>query len=140
VVIYLKAKGRRIIRTIVILYLILSCICFDEIKTESLACSSDAANKLAQSVTQGCNDIKEDVYTVEMSGVAHEILLCRQSVTQNSEQHRKSELLFGTSIAMAEIRLPLKASASFYASIFKDNEASTEIIYFIHNKDGKKKI
>jgi hypothetical protein len=136
----LKAKGRRIIRTIVTLYLILSCICFDEIKTDSLAYPFDATNKPEQSITQGCSGIKEDVCTVEMSGIAHEILLCRQSVTQNSEQHRKPELLFGASVTMAEIQLPLKSYLSFNASNFKVNEASTEIIRFIHNKDGKKQI
>jgi hypothetical protein len=140
VVIYLKAKGRRIIRTIVTVYLILSCICFDEVKTDSLVYPYDATNKQVQSFTEGCSGIKEDVCTVEMSGIAHEILLCRQSVTQNSEQHRKPELLFGASVTMAEIQLPLKSYLSFNASNFKVNEASTEIIRFIHNKDGKKQI
>jgi hypothetical protein len=138
VVISLKGKG--IVSIILMLYLILSSVCFDDFKTGDLACLSDVKNESAQIVAEGYGSIKEDMCTAEMLGTAQAILLYHQTLTRNSEILRKSELLFLGFMAIAVLQLPFKSFISVNALFFEDNVDLTELIHYIHNKDGKKKI
>jgi hypothetical protein len=140
VVIFLKGKSRSIISVIVMLYLLVSCICFDDFKTGDLMRPSDVKNESTQILMYGNNSIKEDMCTVEMLGTAQAILLCRQTAIRNSETQRKSESQFGGYIAIAALQVPFKSFISVNTLFFEDNGDLTETIHFIHNKDGKKKI
>jgi hypothetical protein len=140
VVISLKGKSRSIISFAAILYLIISCVCFDVFKTDALARPLDVQQKSAQIFIESCGSIREDVCTVEMLGSAQAILFCQQAVVRNSEIFGKSEWLFGDFMLMALQQRPLQSFLSVNPSICANKGDLTAVIYFIHNKDGKKKI
>jgi hypothetical protein len=131
----MRDKSRNIISVVIILYMILSSVCFDDFKADALVYPSDG-NESTQISIESC--IKEDVCTVEMLGTTQEVLLCQQNVSGNSELHRKSELLYF--LSMAAILLLFKFCIPVNVSTSENVGNLTEIILFIHNKDGKKKI
>jgi hypothetical protein len=73
-----------------------------------------------------------------MLGGAQNIFFCQQETPKSVGFQRKPEALRGISMAMAAFLLPF----SSYASVRISNPGCignlTEIIRFIHSKDGKK--
>lgn len=136
----MKSRGRSIVSIIVILYLILSGVCFESLGTDVFACPSDVCGEPVK-ISKGIfSNIKEDACTFDMLGSVQTNFLCQRTVTGNSEQTRKPETL---SFALAET-VTLCQSSHFFSSvdtlIFPANGELTEIIRFIHNKDGKKEL
>jgi hypothetical protein len=117
----------------------LSCVCFENVKTDDFVCpSGDVCNETAQ-ISQGAfNNIKEDACTFEMLGSIQTFFLCQRTITGNSEQSRKPEILFWFFPGMAASLLPFCSFASASVPISEENGKLAETIRFIHNKDGKK--
>jgi hypothetical protein len=140
VVICLNGRERKIYSLILMLFLIVSTVCFDNFKTGDLVRLSDTENKSTRISTADYSSFNKDVCTVEMLGTSQTILFSQQTAYRNSELVRRSESLFLSTIDNAAIKLPFKSFAVVNPLNLAENRDTTETIHFIHNKDGKKKI
>jgi hypothetical protein len=127
----------------IILYLLVSVICFDEVRTErffcpSFLCPSNETTNSIPILTDLFRSVREDACTAEMLGGAQNIIFCPQEVLKSGQSQRKPETLRGIFVTAETFWLPF----SFYVSDRISNLGCTvnltEIIRFIHSKDGKK--
>jgi hypothetical protein len=139
-VIWLQGKRDKIYCFILIICLIASCLCFDELKTDGSMYLFDATNESSQVITAGYSFSNEDACTLEMLGNIHTSLLSHQATPRNSETQRKSESLYFLLDELAFLHSPFKFFTSANLNIYIADTDVAEIIHFIHEKDGKKRI
>lgn len=101
---------------------------------------SGAANEACHIFAADCNITDEDACTVEMLSNTHTSVLNQHVMAHNGEKHRKS----GTTLLCFDTRLysgfPLNVFASANTNIYADNLYVADVIHYIHEKDGKKRI
>jgi hypothetical protein len=139
-VVTLQFRRKKIYHVIFLIFLITSCVFFDDTKADGLMCLSDAIKDTIPNVTASYNISTEDTCTVEMLGDTYTCLLNQQTVTYHSETQRKTETLFGGLEDYASLQLSFRFFASTNPDIYADNTDVAELMHFIHNKDGKKKL
>jgi hypothetical protein len=100
----------------------------------------DATNESSQAITVSYNSSNKDVCTIEMLGNTNTSLLSHQTAPRNSETQRKSESLYFLLCELAFLQLLFKFFTSANSNIYIVNTNVAEIIRFIHEKDGKKRI
>jgi hypothetical protein len=118
-----------------------SCICFNNIKTDEFVCLYDAASESGQIFTAAYSISNVDVCTVEMLGNTHTASLSvQQTALRSNEVQRKSAT---QSLLLCDLT-PLQSSFKFFTSAAPNSNAKnadvTEIMHYIHETDGKKKI
>jgi hypothetical protein len=125
------------------LYLVVSGICFEEVRTERIFCPTFlcASNETTNStpvLTDLLGSVREDACTVEMLGGAQNVSFCQQEAAKSGGSQRKPETLRGISMTAEAFWLPFSSYGS--NRIFSPGYTGnlTEIIHFIHSKDGKK--
>jgi hypothetical protein len=124
-----------------IICFIASCICFNDFKTDELVSLFDAAQESGQILTVGYSISNMDVCTVEMLGNTHtSSLAVQQSALRSNEVQRKSETLSFLLCNLDSCQSSLKSFTSAFSSINMESADVAEIIHFIHEKDGKKRI
>jgi hypothetical protein len=139
----LKGKSVRVIRAIIMLYLVVSGICFEEVRTERFFCpsflyQSNATTNSTPILTDLLGSAREDACTAEMLGSTSNVFSCQQEAPKIRIFQRKPETLRWIYVAVAAFLLPF----SFYVSFLISNPGCggnlTEIIHYIHSQDGKK--
>jgi hypothetical protein len=109
--------------------------------TDGLAYCFGAANNSDSAILSGHGIFNTDVCTTEMLGNAHDALQVEQNTVYNREMQRKLEkrsLWFCAFSSLPLFRSKFFSSANDHTETAETSTA--EIIHFIHNKDGKKKI
>jgi hypothetical protein len=139
----LKGKSVRVIRAIIMLYLVVSGICFEEVRTERFFCpsflyQSNATTNSIPILTDLLGSAREDACTAEMLGSTSNVFSCQQEAPKIRIFQRKPETLRWISVALAAFLLPFSSYVSFLISKPGCAGNLTEIIQFIHSKDGKK--
>ena len=140
VVVRLQTKRHKMYCLFLLICLMASFICFDNFKTDDMMCFFGATNESKQIITVAYSISNEDVCTVEMLGHTHNSLLTQQTAKHNCETQRKSETLLERIDNSASLQSLFKFFTSVNANICILNTDAAEIIIFIHNKDGKKRI
>lgn len=90
--------------------------------------------------TESLGSLQEAACTAEMLGTVQTLFLCRQVLSSSSELRKKPELLSWNFIPMAAGRLPIRAFSPETLLLCEADSDSAEILHFIHDKDGKKKL
>jgi hypothetical protein len=139
----LKGKSRRVIRAIIILYLVVFGICFEEVRTERLLCTSflcqsDETANSSPILTDLLGSVREDACTAEMLGGAQGVFFCELEAPKSAGSQRKPETMRWFFMTVASFLLLSFSYISVRSSDFGYIGNLTEIIHFIHNKDGKK--
>jgi hypothetical protein len=133
-------KGKRIYSVILIICLIVSSACFDNFNASTLVRSFGVSNEPHPIFTESYCLSSEDVCTDDMLGNTFSNLINLQTVTKNSKTKEKVDTLFILLYAIILLQCP------FYFLIFANPNLKREVSYFaeiirfIHDKDGKKKI
>jgi hypothetical protein len=127
----------------IILYLVVSGICFEKVRTERFFCPSFLypSNETTNStpiLTDLFGSVREDACTAEMLGGAQNLFFCPQEVPKSGQSQRKSETLRGIFVTAEAFLLPFSSYVSDRSSNLGCTVNLTEIIRFIHSKDGKK--
>jgi hypothetical protein len=118
-----------------------SCICFNNIKTDEFVRLYDAARESGQILTAGYSISNVDVCTVEMLGNTHtSSLSVQQNALRSNEVQRRLETQSVLLCNLYSCQSPLNSFTSADSNINMENADVAEIMRFIHEKDGKKKI
>jgi hypothetical protein len=139
VVICLQHNRKTISCFLMIFCIVMSCICFDNLKAEDLVRLSGAAAESGQLSPAGCGNVNEDICTTDMLGNTQPYILNQHTVVRNAKMQRKNVTLLWFQPVVALLRCPFKFFA-YPALTNKWNTNAAEIIRFIHNEDGKKRI
>jgi hypothetical protein len=91
----------------------------------------------AHILTESRSNIADDVCTSEMLGNAQALFQCGEVSFRDSGQQGKPESLSGFFVA-PEALLSLLSVSFVHPLLFREKRSLTEVIRFIHNKDGKK--
>jgi hypothetical protein len=131
------------IRAMIIVYLVVSGICFEEVRTERFFCPSFLcpSNENANStpiLTDLFGSVREDACTAEMLGGAQSVFFCPQEAAKSGGSQRKPETLRWIFRTAETFLLPFSSYVSDRISNPGCTGNLTGIIRFIHNKDGKK--
>jgi hypothetical protein len=102
--------------------------------------SFGATNQSSQMMTASDSISNEDVCTVEMLGNAQASLFSHPITSRNSEMQKKSESLFFLLAELSFLLSLCKFFLSANSNLYIRNTDVAEIIHFIHEKDGKKRI
>jgi hypothetical protein len=102
--------------------------------------SFGATNQSSQMMTASDSISNEDVCTVEMLGNTQASLFSHPITSRNSEMQKKSESLFFLLAELAFLLSLFKFFLSANSNLYIGNTDAAEIIHFIHEKDGKKRI
>jgi hypothetical protein len=135
----MRKKGNRIHSVILIICILVSCLCFEGIKTDDTMRIFVASFSSGQFITSGNEVSNDDVCTLEMLGNAQTGFLALPTAKRGSQLQRKSE----TMICDADEAPALRSAYKFFSSanvISAVNACIAEILCFIHDKDGKKRI
>jgi hypothetical protein len=131
------------IRALIIVYLVISGICFDEVRTErflcpSFLCTSNETTNSTPVLTDLFGSVREDACTAEMLGGAQSVLFCPQEAAKSGGSQRKPETLRWVFVTAVIFWLPVSSYVSDRISNLGCTGNLTGIIRFIHSKDGKK--
>lgn len=133
----LRGKRKQYCCFLLILYLTISCICFDNFKTDRfLRPFSEASNSQLLSLTY--ESMSEDLCTAEMLGNG-QFYLCNQVVFPENPKLQTTGAL-PCSAKLQDTSISCSFSSVTSVVLFIDNTDVTEVIHFIHNQDGKKRI
>lgn len=97
-------------------------------------------NSFEHILTEAGSISGEDVCTVEMLGNTLNGLLLGPSSIQNSESQRKSRTLSCLFGVLASLQAYFHFFKSAETDIDTDCASVAEVIHFIHDKDGKKRV
>jgi hypothetical protein len=122
---------------IAVWYLILFCICFDGVRTDTFVRPFTFGRESAHILTEYLSGISNDVCTSEMLGNAQALFQCGEVSFREGGQQGKPEALSGFFEAF-EALLSLLSVSFVQPLLFREKRSLTEVIRFIHNKDGKK--
>jgi hypothetical protein len=135
-----SVKGKRIYSVILIMCLIVSSACFDNFRAGTSVRSFGAPNESHPIFTESYCLSGEDVCTEDMLGNTFSNLIHIQTVTKSRETKEKAENLFLLLYALILLQCPFYFLVSANPNLKREGSDFAQIIHFIHNKDGKKKI
>jgi hypothetical protein len=134
----LHSKKSRISCFVLILCLISSLVWFDDLKSDTFSCLSDAPAQTTGFASAGTCSASEDICTLEMLGNTQPYLLSQRTAARNVRLPK------GVTSVTAQAGLTALAGLSkFFSHAAPADSSHTEaagIIHFIHNQDGKKRI
>jgi hypothetical protein len=139
-VISLQSRRNKTYCFILIICLLTSCVCVGGFQADGQVNSFVATNQSGQMMTATDTISNEDVCTVEMLGNTQTSLFSHQITSRNSETQNKSESLFLLLAAFVFLQSLFRFYTSASSGIYVVTTDVAEIIHFIHDKDGKKKI
>jgi hypothetical protein len=135
----MRKKGNRIHSVILIICILASCLCFEGIKADDVMRISVASFPSGQFITSGNNVSNDDVCTLEMLGNVQTGFLALPTAKRGSQLQRRSETIVCAPDEAPSLRSAYKSLSSANA-VCAANECIAEILCFIHDKDGKKRI
>lgn len=122
-----------------IFYLIVSCVCFDNFRADGFLCLSDSSAQSGQLASIDCGSVNEDICTVDMLDSSQPYLLNQHTAVRSAKSQRKCAVHLWVPPGVTALTHPANFLA--YTAFFSDSTANAaEILRFIHNKDGKKRI
>lgn len=124
---------------LIIICLIASCFCFENIKTDGMVLLSSATKESDQVITEGTYVSDIVLCTVETVGSTHNRLFTKQTERRNSEIHRKYESMLGGIDSSVSLQSLFIFFTSIIAIFCLNSPDVAETILYIHNKDGKKR-
>jgi hypothetical protein len=139
VVICLQHSRKTISCFIVVFCIVMSCICFDNFKAESLVRLSGTAAESGQLSSTDSGNVNEDICITDILGNIQPYILNQHTVLRNSKMQWKNITLLCFQPDVTSLRCLFKFFAN-PALTSKWNTNAAEIIRFIHNEDGKKRI
>ena len=125
---------------LLIISLIASSVCFDDIKADNRMPFSGVANEACHIFAADCNITDEDACTVEMISNTHTSVLNQHLAAHNGEKHRKSGTLHSCPDTGVYSVFSLNVFTSANTNIYADNLYVADVIHYIHEIDGKKRI
>lgn len=100
---------------------------------------SSATNESDEIITESTYVSDVVLCTVETVGNTHNRLFTKQNERRNSEIHRKYESMLGGIVATVSLQSLFIFFTSIIAIFCLNSADVAEIIFYIHNKDGKKR-
>jgi hypothetical protein len=135
-----QRKYKKIYSAFIIIYFVASTICFGNIKANRSGLDFFATNESNDIFTAGDSILNEDVCTGEMLGNNQISLLNQHNLTSYNENHRKTAAQSFLSNKIIELQYFFNFFSFVNQYALSDDTDVTQIIYFIHDKDGKKRI
>lgn len=136
----MQKKRHKLYCLFLMICLITSFICFDDFKTDSFVYRSNATTESSQLIASGYGLPNEDVCTVKMLGNTHTNLLCQLTAKKAGVVRENSETLLGKLDSSTPLQSLFKVHTFLNANVCADNTDVADIIIFIHDTDGKKRI
>jgi hypothetical protein len=135
----MRQKGNRIYGIILIMCILASCLCFDSIRAVDVMRLSAASEVPHQFILASNDTASEDACTFGMLGNVQNGLLALSTAKRGSDSQRESDSF----VCMLADSLNLWTASKFFRSanaFCAVTVCIAEILCFIHDKDGKKKI
>lgn len=135
----MQIKRKKLYCMLLTICFIASCICLNDFKTGNLMPLFGATNQASQVIATDYHIANEDVCTADMLGNTHTSLLNQQRVTRNTDILRKIRTILYWLDDFRSLQIPFKFFTSTNPNICNIAVDVTDIIHFIHDKDGKKR-